>query len=304
MAGHDQETARRATQPSERDVAIAESVVLGRLASGAVLHAQNMIEEVRHRFADEPLPALFGELDDVTETDCRAAWSTAAAMTALANLQWTGQIIPCDVLDVPDIGALTLVWRSPHGAGPVRDMRPEYSFPIGRQLRLSPWLRAPAPDSLAALRWPVSGAGDKVTRVLREAAESYRRGLDVAATILIGVASEAAWVELAEAVGGRSADEALRSLVEGERARAAALAERTADILQGQFNARPHEIRRLLTEAAHLRDLRDYAVHEPASRFDEQLFTRAGTGVLLESAADYFRRLYAVVESVRDASRP
>lgn len=299
MAGHDPEIAKRATQPSERDVALAEEVILGELARAEVLACAALVDKVKLRLDAEPLPPLFAELEDVTEADCRDAWSAATAATALANLQWTGQIIPCDVLEIPHLPGLALQWSSRHGGGAIRNMKPEYAFPIGRQLRLSPWLRAVAPDSPAALHWPIADAGDKVTRVLREAAESYRRGLDVGAAILLGVASEAAWVELAEAVAVRTSDTQLRSLLSSERARAAALAEQTAALLV-QLKARPeHEIRRLLTEAAHVRDLRDHAVHEPASRFDDDLFTRAAVGLLLQSAVGYFRRLYDVRDVVR-----
>jgi hypothetical protein len=200
---HDQNVASQATRPSEHDEAIAEEAILDALAEGTVAHVSNMIEIVGTRFADEPTPGLFAQLQDVTEEDCRAAWMAATAMTALANLQWTGQIIPCDSLDVPNLPQLSLQWRSSRGAGAIRDMQPEYAFPVGRQLRIAPWLKAVGPDSLALLRMPVSGAGEKVTRVLREAAESYRRGLNVAAAILLGVGSEAAWVELQKPSGRR-----------------------------------------------------------------------------------------------------
>jgi hypothetical protein len=228
---HDQNVASRATRPSEHDVAIAEEVILGALAGGRVAHWTNMIEVVKTRFVDEPTPELFSQLQDVTDDDCRAAWTAASAMTALANLQWTGQIIPCDALDVPNLPQLVLQWRSPHGGGPLRDMQSEYAFPIGRQLRIAPWLKAIGPDSLALLRAPIPGSGEKVTRVLREAAEAYRRGLNVAGAILLGVASEAAWVEFAEAIHKRTNDAELASLLESDRARAAALAARCVELL-------------------------------------------------------------------------
>ena len=291
---HDQNVAQRATQPSESDVALAQRVILGALAAGQVSHVQNLIEQVRVRFREEPLPPLFHELDDVAEDECRAAWATAAALTALAALQWSGQIIPHDLLEVPDAPQLQLDWRDGGSQRTLRDMRPEYFFPIGKQLRLSPWLRATKPDTLGALTWPGEGVGDKVTRVLREAAESYRRGLPVAAAILIGVASEAAWVEVAMAVVERTSDPDLKSLLASERSRAAALATRTGLVLKELRKVQAFEIDRLLTEAAHLRDLRDHAVHEPAQRFDDQLFTPAKVGVLLEAAVDYFRRLHAL----------
>lgn len=305
MPGHDQDDARRAAEPSEHDVAIAEEVILGELAAGQVRDAAALIQVVQSRFAAEPLPALFAELDDVAEVDCRAAWSAAAAMVALANLQWTGQLIPCDALQVPHLPELILQIRSSHTTGVLRNLQPEYAYPIGRQLRLSPWLRAIPPDSVAALRWPIAGAGDKITRVLREAGESYRRGLDVGAAMLVGIASEAAWVELAEAVSARTSDEVLRSLLSSGRAHAAAVAERTAELLPQITRTQPrHELRRLAVEAAQIRDLRDHAAHEPASRFDERLFTRAAVGLLLQGAVSYFRRLYAVVQTVRAGIDP
>lgn len=300
---HDQNVASQATRPSEHDVAIAEEAILGALAEGRVAHVSNMIEVVGTRFADEPTPPLFSQLQDVTEDDCRAAWMAASAMTALANLQWTGQIIPCDALDVPNLPQLALHWRSSHGAGAIRNMQPEYAFPVGRQLRIAPWLKVVGPDSLALLRAPVPGAGEKVTRVLREAAEAYRRGLNVAAAILLGVGSEAAWVELAEVIGKKVDDPELTSLLQSDRARAAALAARCVELLPALTGTAEHRLRRLAADAAHLRDLRDHAVHQPEGRFEDELFTRAAVGVELQAAVGYFQRLYGAIETVRRGVR-
>ncbi len=137
---------------------------------------------------------------------------------------------------------------------------------------------------------------------LHEAGEAYRRGLPVASAILIGVASEAAWVELAAAAAAKTSHDDLLALLASERSRAAALAARVGDVLKTSLKVSPFEIDRLLTEAAHIRDLRDHAVHEPSRRFDEQLFTPAKVGLLLETAVDYFRRLYALAEEVRRRS--
>jgi len=301
VGSKDPTIASRATQPSEQDIAMAEEAILGALSAVQVTNYENLIDHVRRRLADEPTPELFSQLSDVTDEDCRRAWFAATAMTALANLQWTGQIIPCDALDVPNLRDLVLEWRSPHGAGAIRNMQPEYAFPIGRQLRLSPWLKAVGPDSLSALRAPLPGAGAKVSRVLREAAEAYRRGLYVAAAVLLGVASEAAWVELAVALVDRVADATLKELMNAEKSHAAALTERCLELLPALLRTRqPHEWRRLATDAAHLRDLRDHAVHQPEGRFEDELFTRAAIGIELQGGVGYFRRLYSVVETIRD----
>src|SRR5438309_1180043 len=130
MDPHDPTIASRATQPSEQDIAMAEEAILAALSAGQVSHYENLIDRVRVRLAEEPTPELFGQLSDVTEEECRRAWFAATAMTALANLQWTGQIIPCDALDLPNIPDLVLQWRSSHGAGAIRNMQPEYAFPI------------------------------------------------------------------------------------------------------------------------------------------------------------------------------
>jgi hypothetical protein len=300
MDPHDPTIASRATQPSEQDVAMAEEAILGALSAGQVSHYENLIDRVRDRLAHEPTPELFSQLRDVSEEECRRAWSAATALTALANLQWTGQVIPCDALEIPSLTELSLHWRSSAGGGGIRDMRPEYSFPIGKQLRLSSWLKAIGPDSLSALRAPLPGSGEKVRRVLRESAEAYRRGLNVAAAILLGVASEAAWTELGEALAKKTGDPALRGLIDSERSRTAALTEHCLVLLPGLLKTRrDQEWRRLATEAAHLRDLRDHAVHQPEGRFEDELFTRAAIGVELQSAVGYFRRLYATVEVVR-----
>lgn len=300
--GHDANVTSRAVSPSPQDLAIAEEVILGTLASGqTVHHRDNLVQRVRERLANEPLPELFHQLDDVTEQDCRAAWSMATAITALAALQWSGQILPCDALSPVTGNELILNWRSrERGGGPLRNLQPEYAYPIATQLRLAPWLTAIGPDAIAGLRRPIPGAGAKIIRVLREAAESYHRAQYVAAAMLLGIASEAAWVELAEAVAAKTNDAELARLLASERAHAAALAERTTMLLPTLVRPRPeHEVRRLAIEAAHLRDLRDHAAHEPSASFDEDLFTRAAVGIEMQNAVGYFRRLYAAVAAVR-----
>lgn len=188
---HDPDVAARAVRPSTEDLAIAEEVVLGALAAGATLAREELIARVQDRLAQEPLPEPFQELDDVTETDCRRCWGKATALTALATLQWSGQLLPCDVMDTEHSG-LHLSWSSPRGGGPLRNFSSACAFPIARQLRIAPWITAIGTTTVAALRQPLRGAGAKVVRLLQEAAESYLRREYVAAAILLGVASEAA----------------------------------------------------------------------------------------------------------------
>jgi hypothetical protein len=103
----------------------------------------------------------------------------------------------------------------------------------------------------------------------------------------------------AEAIRKKVNDPALASLVESDRARAAALAARCIELLPALTGTAEHRLRRLAADAAHLRDLRDHAVHQPEGRFEDELFTRAAVGVTLQAAVDYFRRLYDLVSIVR-----
>ncbi len=61
----------------------------------------------------------------------------------------------------------------------------------------------------------------------------------------------------------------------------------------------PAEFRKLAIEAAHYRDLRDHAGHEPEGRFAEELFTRLATSLKVPRAVAYFRRAYELVTAVR-----
>jgi hypothetical protein len=174
----------------------------------------------------------------------------------------------------------------------MRDMRPEYMFSIGRQIRLARWVARDGSRRARGAELAATSVDDKVTRILREASELYRRRLPVAAAILIGVASEAAWVEVAEAAVRKVPDLELTRILTAERSRATLLAVRTDKLLKTRL--KPIRLE-LLNEGAHIRDVRNHAAHGPAERFDEKLFGLAKVGLLLEAAVDYFRRPYALI---------
>jgi hypothetical protein len=91
-------------------------------------------------------------------------------------------------------------------------------------------------------------------------------------------------------------------LVDDPRASTAAIAVRSVELLGARAIAKPGEVRRLESEEAFYRDLRNHAAHEPEATFDEARFARAAVGIQLQAAVDYFNRLYAAIAA--SASKP
>jgi hypothetical protein len=116
---------------------------------------------------------------------------------------------------------------------------------------------------------------------------------------MLGVASEAAWVQLAHAILARGENPKLRKLLDGtESASADRIVAQALKLLEARSIATDHDLRILREREAFYRDLRNHAVHAPEAIFEEARFTRTATGLQIEAAPDYFRRLYAVLDKL------
>jgi hypothetical protein len=134
---------------------------------------------------------------------------------------------------------------------------------------------------------------DRAHRALREALDSFRRGLYLACASLLGVVSEAAWYAAAERLGTPPIAKAIE---EDATARMQNLVAEhlRADKALARRKTLPDE---LLAHAALLRDIRNYGVHPRETRDDlERWFTEDACALLIRQTHHYLTLLASTVE--------
>lgn len=104
-----------AVTPSATDIAIASEVILGAIGEGYRGTAE-LFAPVAERLATEPLPDVWTRLAYVEETEVRRVRSDATTMTAVAELEATGAILPIGRHDYYR-GVWTLKYTTPRGDG-------------------------------------------------------------------------------------------------------------------------------------------------------------------------------------------
>jgi hypothetical protein len=232
----------------------------------------------------------------VKEADVRRLRAATTTVSAVALLEARGLLLPLSG-SYPD-----RTWHLPWQIGGTSS---GYNVDVGYNYRLAAAYRAlpygsPAPtvDSPAIFLNQLPPAmGEKVRRVLIEAVDAYRAGLFLATAVLIGVASEAAWGQVARVALAATNDTELRGLIENPLAGAGAVQHRTDELLRDlvrQRKLRGLELNALDALEQIYRDLRNYAAHRPDESFDEMRIDRARIGTLLDGSVDYFRRLYEI----------
>lgn len=302
MAHHEKARVEQAVAPSAYDIAIASDVILAALAGGIVITSQ-FFAPVADRLASEPVPAAAREIEGVAEVDVRRVRANAATMSAVAHLEARGAILPIGSHHYYHPQHEADAWSVPSGTERVpRSYRIDgpYNFGIAEAYRLPAFdSRAPIIDSPAVFLTSLpSRMGDKVRRVLSEAVDAYRAGLRLGTAVLLGVASEAAWAQIARSVLERTDDAKLRSLSEAQYPSAGAVQQRVLEIVRS-LGLKGIELPAIAATEQAYRDLRNYAAHRPEEAFEEERVARAIVGTMLEASVDYFRRLYELDEKVR-----
>ncbi len=145
----------------------------------------------------------------------------------------------------------------------------------------------------------------RVSTALRESIECYRRELFLATSILLGSASEGAWVELAAAVvesGSFNVPAGLRNELQNGSPRAEVVQRRVFDIIRSQGTEYLRQVGITTNEwamigerAALYRRFRNYAVHFREESLDRLDY--ASVGVLLLNATEYFNNLYRLLSA-------
>lgn len=279
-----------AVRPTDHDLAVAADALLPALAAGA-LPTTMLRDAVATALEGEPLPAIAEGLQGVQEAGLKKARAAATTLTALAHLEAEGAILLLGSRRVHQWADWTIVPFQLGGFGSGYRMEDPYNYDLADAYGLSRSTHVGESPSLIVER--LRGvAGPKAHRLIAEATLAYRRGLFVGTAILIGVASEAAWDELARATEATMGDAKLRQLLDDQLGSAARVQQRVVDLLLPRKLIPDAALRSLAQTAETYRSLRNHAVHEGEETFDDALFTRAAVGTLLTGSVDYFRRLY------------
>jgi len=295
---------QQAIRPSEADVIRARAVVLDLLASSQVAHTEPLVRAVLEdggvdREPDREAHVHVGEIQrdpgatlDRDEPLLKRERLRTAAYEALAQLAADGILLPTDPskseVDVPTgVMGSGGGWR---GGTRVTTDRPEVA---GGYRISSRWVTSSAVSEVATLldaRDLLSLLGPRGSRCWEEAVAAFNRHLYLASAGMVGAASEAAWYSLGEAM----ADEhRLAKPLEDD------VTVKVIQLVAERLKRAPRStssVNELQSQAAHLRDIRNYGLH-PRSETDASLeaaFTETGCLVLLMEGRRYLARLMEI----------
>ncbi|MBP2382827.1 hypothetical protein [Brachybacterium sacelli] len=140
--------------------------------------------------------------------------------------------------------------------------------------------------------------GGRGSQVLREGIGAFQRGLFIAGVDLLGAASEAAWFGL----GAWLKDDLKLQRLVAAGDNAAEVIDRSAEGVARRNVWNKRGLSDLRSQAAHLRDLRNYGLHPTGAADDdlEPAFTEAGCAVLYMAAPRYFRQLDQIRQRLKE----
>ena len=297
------------TQLNRIDIVRAKQHLLGLLGDGLPHPVGALIASVAALFGAELLghPHIDLPRRDSVKTVITADHPVAAAIRAditareaLAELAADGLLIPAGSATVPGTDEMTLSYNLPgYAAGQrLRVHRPSLLSDV---VQLPHRLRQQGlwgvePDIFIA---DLAGLGldPRTERSLREAIESYRRGVFLAASSLLGAAVEGAWYAAGQLL--RSAARKVEELVDGDRT--AQLQGAVAAALRDSLpRNRKWEADALSQFARLMRDIRNYGVH-PRQVTDgdiEVYFAEDKCGLLLLEAHRHLKHLAEITVQV------
>ena len=282
-------------QPDRIDIVRAKRHLLGQLGDGQPHPTSTLMASVATLLGAEPLTYPRVELPsrDSVKTLITADHPVPAAIRAdltareaLAELAIDGMLIAAGAGPLAGSDEITLSFQLPGYAAGQR-LRLHRPAVLSDVVRLPHRLRQPGlwglePDifitDLAGL-----GLDPRTERSLCEAIESYRRGVFLAASSLLGAAVEGAWYAAGQRL--RTAASRVDALVDGDRTAQlqGAVAAALRDSLPGN---RTWEADALSQFARLMRDIRNYGVH-PRQVTDgdiELYFTEDKCGLLFLEA--------------------
>jgi hypothetical protein len=289
-------------QPGRIDIVRAKQHLLGQLGDGQPHPAEALITSVASLLGTEPLghpqidlPGRDSVKDLVTPGHPVAAAIRAdvTAREALAELAADGMLIAAGTAPLPGTPALTLTYNLPGYSSGVQ-------IGVHRPGVLSDVVRLPHRLRQHGL-WGIEAdifitdlapldLDPRTERSLREAIESYRRGVFLAAASLLGAAVEGAWY----AVGQRLRPTVPAVDQHADSDHTAQLQGAVTDALRNSLpRGRKWEADSLSTFARLMRDIRNYGVH-PRQMTDgdiEIYFVEDKCGLLFLEAHRHLKRL-------------
>lgn len=295
MPTREEQLATLAVTPSSTDIAIASDVILQTTGDGYIGTAA-LFAPVAKRLAEEPVPDFWKELANVEEAEVRRLRSDATTITAIAELEACGAILPVGRHDYYH-GVWTLKYKADRGGAGYSAESGNFNFAIAGGYRLPSYRsRSRLIDSPGVfLEHTPAAMGPKVRRVLEEAVNAYRFRQYVAVAALLGIASEAAWGQLARSLVSWKPNTKLQQLLDNPRAGAADIQRKVLETARS-LGIRDVDFDAIEVTAQTYRELRNYVVHWPDEQFDELRVARPKVGVLLVASVDYFGRLYELSE--------
>jgi len=257
-------------QPGRIDIVRAKQHLLGQLGDGQPHTTEALIASVANLLGTEPLghPQIDLPGRDSVKAVVTAEHPVAAAIRAdvtareaLAELAADGMLIAAGTAPLSGNRALTLTYKVPGYSAGVRVgvHRPGV---LSDAVRLPHRLRQQGlwgieADIFIADLAPL-GLDPRTERSLREAIESYRRGVFLAAASLLGAAVEGAWYAAGQRL--RSTVPAVNQLADSDHT--AQLQGAVTDALRSSLPGnRKWEADALSTFARLMRDIRNYGVH-------------------------------------------
>jgi hypothetical protein len=289
-------------QPGRIDIVRAKKHLLGELGDGQPHSSEALIASIASLLGAGPLghpqidlPGRESVKAVVTAEHPVAATIRAdiTAREALAELAADGMLIAAGQAALPGTPALTLTYHLPSSSAGVR-------IGVHRPAVLSDVVQLPhrlrqqglwgiEPDIFIADLGPL-GLDPRTERSLREAIESYRRGVFLAAASQLGAGVEGAWYAAGQRL--RSAAPAVDQFVDSDRT--AQLQSAVTDALRDSLPGnRRWEADSLSQFARLMRDIRNYGVH-PRHLSDgdiEIYFEEDKCGLLFLEAHRHLKRL-------------
>jgi hypothetical protein len=289
-------------QPGRVDIVRAKQHLLGQLADGQPHSTEALIASIASLLGAEPLghPQInlpgrnsVKEVVTVDHPVTAAIRADVTAREALAELAADGMLIVAGTAPFRGNPALTITYNLPgyssglqigvHRPGVLSDV-----VQLPHRLRQQGLCGIEADIFIADLA-PLD-LDPRTERSLREAIESYRRGVFLAAASLLGAAVEGAWYAAGQRL--RPTVPAVDQLADGDRT--AQLQGAVADALRNSLPGnRRWETDALSQFARLMRDIRNYGVH-PRQRTDgdiEIYFAEDKCGLLFLEAHRHLKRL-------------
>jgi hypothetical protein len=293
---------REHAQPDRIDIVRAKRHLLGQLSGGQPHPSSTLIASVAALLGAEPLGRLQIDLSSRASVKAvitadhpipAAIRADLSAREALAELAAEGMLIAAGAGPIAGDDEMMLSFQLPgHAAG--QRLRLHRPAVLSDVVRLPHRLRQQGLWGLEADIFIADLASleldPRTERSLREAIESYRRDVFLAASSLLGAAVEGAWYAAGQRL--RSVSPKVHEFVDGDRT-AQLQSAVTAALRDALPGSRKWEADALSQFARLMRDIRNYGVH-PRQVTDgdiEVYFTEDKCGLLFLEAHRHLKRL-------------